>query len=348
VSKGFRRPALYCILAATALAIFSASIARGDADKPFETLVPGTLKVCLYAGFAPFAFRDAQEQWQGWDVTYLKKFAATHGNLKLDVAEKDFNGIWLQPGLGECDIAGTGISDLQTRRDETGHAGAWSSTYYHVLRAFLVRTADFTRLTKVEDLRGRKAVATQGSTANSDLCYRLKSAGLHPCKKADGDHSCNFPGLADSDERTRETDPSCVYIEYPRDQEEKCAAADVVAGRISPQDKDPGVPFTYGGGYGSVQGLACGGSGEGDCSYGEQTLVTVWPHCNMASDGNGYAEPFSFVVRAADTGLLKALNCYIQDQKNNPYTGSPIPVLSPDCPAPPWTPRTAPDPTCSN
>lgn len=341
MSKEFRRPTA-CLLTAAALAGLLTPAARA-AEPSFNTLVPGTLKVCLYAGFAPFAYKDAQGQWQGWDVDYLKRFA---GTLKLEVVETDFNNIWLQPGQGQCDIAGTGISDLQSRREQTGKAGEWSITYYHVLRAFIVRTADFTQLTRVEDLRGQKAIVTKGSTANSDLCYRLKSGALHPCKKADGDHPCEFPGLADSDERTREQDPSCVFIEYPRNQEEACAAADVVKRRIT--DKDPGVPFAYGGGYGSVQGLACASPGQGDCSYGEQTLATVWPHCNMASDGNGYAEPFSFVVRTADTGLLKALNCFIQDTDKNPYPGSPIPVLSPDCPAPPWTPPFKPDPACNN
>jgi hypothetical protein len=62
----------------------------------------------------------------------------------------------------------------------------------------------------------------------------------------------------------------------------------------------------------------------------------------MASDGKGYAEPFSFVVRTADTGLVKALNCYIN---GHPYAGAPIPVLSPACEKPPWTP--APDPSCN-
>ena len=332
MSKGFRKP-IFCFLAAAALAVFPSSAA------PLETLVPGTLKVCLYAGFAPFAYKDGKGNWQGWDVSYLQGFAASN-NLQFEAVETDFDNIWLQPGQGHCDIAGTGISDTQDRRKATGQDGAWTNTYYHVLRAFLVRTADFTKLTKVEDLRGMKAIVTKGSTANSDLCYRLQSGGLHPCKKADGDHPCLFPGLEGFAETTREADPFCVFIEYPRMKEEKCAAADVAASRS--EDQDPGAPFAYGGGYGSVQGLACDSSGKGDCSYGDQTLATVWPHCNMASDGNGYAEPFSFVVRSADSGLLKALNCYIN---SHPYPGAPIPVLSPNCTKPPWTPD--PDPACS-
>jgi hypothetical protein len=117
--------------------------------------------------------------------------------------------------------------------------------------------------------------------------------------------------------------------------EEKNAALDVAEGRS--RDKDPGLPFTYGGGYGSVQSLVC------DCqsSLGSsQAIATVWSHCNMASVGKAYAEPFSFVTRAADTGLPHALNCYINSHK---YAGTPIPGIA--CQSPPWTP--APDKACS-
>lgn len=336
MSKGFRRP-VPCLVLAAALAGSQLATARAAVAAPIRTLEAGTLKVCLYAGFAPFASKDKDGHWQGWDVDYLKAFAAEN-HLHFTVVEKDFDGIWLQPGKDQCDIAGTGISDTQARRTATGKAGDWSNTYYHVLRAFLVRTADFTRLAKIDDLRGKKAIVTAGSTANTDLCYRMQGSNIHPCKKADGDHPCHFPGLENFKETTRQQDPSCVFIEYPWKKDEKCAASDVAAGRDRDQDKGP--PFAYGGGYGSVQALACDSS-DGECAIASQALVTVWPHCNMASGGKAYAEPFSFVVRHADTGLLKALNCYINSHK---YEGTPIPVLSPLCASPPWTP--APDKDC--
>ncbi len=318
------------------LVLASAVSATAGEAQTLQTLEPGKLQVCLYPGFAPFASKDASGNWQGWDVDYLKGFAQTH---KLDfvvVEVPEFNGIWLLPGQDKCDVAGTGISDLKDRRDATGTAGEWSSTYYHVIRAFLVRTADLPKLARVEDLRGKQAIVTKGSTANSDLCYRMEERKIHPCKKADGDHPCVFPGLEHFKETSRAQDKSCVEIEYPRENEERNAALDVAKGN----DQDPKTPFTYGGGYGSVQSLAC------DCQSplgASQALATVWSHCNMASPGKAYAEPFSFVVRAADTGLTHALNCYISDAKSHAYAGTPIPGI--DCKTPPWTP--APDKACS-
>lgn len=328
--KRFRR-----LVPCLALVLASAVSSTGEAQT-LTTLEPGKLKVCLYPGFAPFASKDQKGDWQGWDVDYLKGFAQANKLEFVVVEVPTFDGIWLAPGERQCDIAGTGISDLADRRKATGTAGEWSNTYYHVLRSFLVRTAEVPKLAKVEDLRGKQAIVTKGSTANSDLCYRMQGSNIHPCKKPDGDHPCVFPGLEHFKETSRAQDKSCVDIEYPQNNDEKNAALDVAKGN----DQDPNTPFTYGGGYGSVQSLVC------DCqsSLGaSQALATVWSHCNMASPGKAYAEPFSFVVRAADTGLTHALNCYVNDTQNHKYAGTPIPGIA--CQSPPWTP--APDKACS-
>jgi hypothetical protein len=326
--KCFRSP-LPLLVLAVALAVSALPAARADE--------PTSLRVCLYAGFAPFASKDKDGNWVGWDVDFLKGFAAEM-NRPFEVVETDFNGIWLQPGEAKCDIAGTGISDTADRRKATGKKGCWSTTYYHVLRAFVVRTQDFTRLAKIEDLKGKKVIVTQGSTANTDVCYRmqLSKPQMYPCKKADGDHPC--PNFLQAEEKTKQQDPNCVFIEYPRKKDERNAAFDVAWSLNA--DEDEGFPFAYGGGYGSVQALACD---SGGCPYPtQQALATVWPHCNMAVNEKRayqpYAEPFSFVVAAADTGLWKALNDYI-DKHLDEYEGTPIPIPDPPCDDPWWTPK---------
>ena len=78
-----------------------------------------------------------------------------------------------------------------------------------------------------------------------------------------------------------------------------------------------GKAFAYGGGYGSVLALAPKGSG----------LKVTWTHCNMVEVSKNvfkeYSEPFSFVVRSADTGLPEALDRYISP--THPYPGTPNP-----------------------
>lgn len=326
------------LLLAAALVALSSATARAQV----QTIEPGILKVCLYPGFAPFAYKQ-DGQWQGWDVTFLQSFAQSMDpKLTFEVAEQSaFDGIWLLPGKDVCDIAGTGISDTADRRSSTkgpGDVGCWSATYYGVNRTFLVRTEDYARLDDVRDLAGRTAIVTKGSTANVDLCYRMRLANLNPCVKK-GDHPCQFPGLDGFKETTRKEDGACVDIEYPQDNDERnsaCAVANneryknpACTGKV---ESNP--PFAYGGGYGSVRDLV---------DTPDQSLAAVWPHCNMGSDFQAYSEPFSFVVRARSEGLLKALNDYIAKTQNpltsqgsyQPYEGTPIPDLG--CGIPPWT-----------
>ena len=278
-----------------------------------QTIEPGKLKVCLYAGFAPFASKDVDGHWQGWDVTYLMEFAQEN-HLDFQIIEENFDNIWQLPGKDNpvCDIAGTGISNTTERRG-TSPGVTWSDTYYGVVRTFLVRTEQFANLTKAADLHGKIVIVTKGSTANTDICYRLAAEGVHVCERPH-DQPCNFPGKKPKI-TSWASDPQCVTIEYPFDNEEKNAATAVA------HSSDYST-FAYGGGYGSVQALVCDWSET-------QALATVWPHCNMSADGRAYAEPFSFVARTADKGLSDALNCFIYNHK---YPGTPIPDLG--CEAP--------------
>lgn len=315
--KDIHRWSRRAVLAAALFAL-PVTAARADEAPAPTTLTKGTLQVCLYPGFAPFSYKE-NGNWQGWDYDYVKGFAKAI-NFNLKVVERElFNDIWLQPGEGVCDIAATGISDTADRRKATGETACWSRTYYGVLRTFLVRTQDYARLQDVRDLAGRTAIVTKGSTANTDLCYRMKLANLNPCARKDQDHPCQFQGLQGFKETTRQEDGSCVDIEYPQDNDEAKAAV-----AVANLDSKSAPPFTYGGGYGSIQTLVCETKGH--------NLALVWPHCNMGSDFQAYSEPFSFVVRAADTGLLAALNQYIQSEK---YPGTDIPDLG--CQTPPWT-----------
>ncbi len=303
----------------------SSSVTAWAAEAPaITTRKPGTLQVCLYAGFAPFAYKEGG-LWKGWDVDYLRAFASAN-RLEFEAVEQpQFEDIWLRPGEGKCDIAASGISDTADRRTAVSSEGCWSTNYYGVVRAFLVRKPDLASLTRVEDLRGKTTIVTRNSSAHLDLCYRMQSAKMSVCKKPDDDRPC--PNL---DAVARDADPACVAIEYPRGNNETNAASDVL------NAKGPGSPFAFGGGYGSIQVL----------SDQSSELALTWPHCNMGRYDNRiepYAEPFSFVVSSRQTGLLRALNQFIE-KNNTPYVGTPVPDLG--CKAPPWTQVPSTNPAC--
>lgn len=163
---------LGCLLAGVILALATA-VPPGWAAAPLKTLVPGTLSVCLFATFPPFAAKSETGGWEGWDVDYLKAFAATQGLGFRPVEVADFDGLWTRPGADACDIAASGIADLEVRRQATGPAGVWSEHYYFVLRAFGVRQADAGRLASGADLKGRTVMVVAGSTAEVDARSRV-------------------------------------------------------------------------------------------------------------------------------------------------------------------------------
>jgi hypothetical protein len=150
--------------------------ARAGVAATITTIKPGVLQVCLYPGFKPFAWKDGKT-WKGWDVDYLAAFAKENRLEFVPVEETSFDKIWLWPGQDKCDIAGTGISDTQDRRKATVPNGKWSATYYKVVRAFLVRSADKDKVKGVEDLRGKTVIVTLGSTADDDLVRQRRGAG---------------------------------------------------------------------------------------------------------------------------------------------------------------------------
>lgn len=158
--------------------ILAASTVLPLAAAPVETLAPGTLSVCMFATFPPFVGKSDAGVWEGWDVDYLKAFAASQGLRFQPVEVADFDGLWTRPGADACDIAASGIADLTTRRQATGAAGVWSDHYYFVLRAFGVRKADAGKLARAADLEGRTIMVIAGSTADVDARSRVAQARI--------------------------------------------------------------------------------------------------------------------------------------------------------------------------
>lgn len=261
-----------------ALLVLTSCSSTEDSAAAVQTLEPGTLKVCLYSGFAPFASQQ-DGTWVGWDVEYLQSFADELGLTMEPVNAPEFNDIWMRPGDGQCDIAGTGITMLASRIEQTGPDAGWTTKYYNVARSFAVRGGS--KLDGIEDLAGKTVIVTKNSTADIDLTSRLAKAGI--------------------------TDTT---IEYTTDEAD---AAKLVA------EAGPDGPYAYGGGAGSVEALA----------KQIPNLQTKWIHCMMLPGGEISSEPFGFAVRAESTGVLEALNAFIENPENRYPGGAGSGV---DCP----------------
>ena len=135
------------------------------------TITPGTLTICTYPGFAPFTSFSSSGAWQGWDASFLTRFATEQGLAVKTISVTPFNGMWKRPGEDQCDIAAAGIGNQAARRAESPGT-TWSSTYYVVIRAFAVRKG--TTLTGVQDMAGKTVIVTKGSTADQDITQQIR------------------------------------------------------------------------------------------------------------------------------------------------------------------------------
>jgi ABC-type amino acid transport substrate-binding protein len=165
------------VVAPVAVALLALSACSGGASEDqITTLESGVLTACMYPGFAPFAEKEGDGTWGGWDVDFIRDFADERG-LTLQIKEiSAFNDIWMRPGANECDIAGSGITRTDQRVAQTGEAGRWSDTYYTVAHGFAVRQGS--ALDGIEDLAGQTVVTTKGTTADTDVQARLQQAGI--------------------------------------------------------------------------------------------------------------------------------------------------------------------------
>lgn len=117
-----------------------------------STLIPGTLSVAAFSGFAPFAWRDGRFA-RGRDIKFLHRFASAHG-LSLTVKFHKFERLWELPAHQHADVAASGIS---LRCGATGGSAAWTRPYCDVRRTLLIRTEDKEKIRGMKDL-GRLAV----------------------------------------------------------------------------------------------------------------------------------------------------------------------------------------------
>ncbi len=138
------------------------------AQDAVTTLNDGELSICLYPGFEPIASQDAAGDWHGWDVVFLRDFAASLDLAFLPTPIEPFDGIWRLPGEDICDIAGSGIT-ITEQRQQDSPGTVWSDTYYVTNRAFVARVEDQGQVQGVADFSGHTVIVTQGSTADLDL-----------------------------------------------------------------------------------------------------------------------------------------------------------------------------------
>jgi polar amino acid transport system substrate-binding protein len=144
------------------------SAAAATRSLKFTPVVEGKLTVCSDAPYEPFEFQNPDKSWTGFDMDIMSAIAKRYG-LTLDVTVQPFDGIWLAPKAGTCDVVASSL----TITPERAANAAFSDGYFDSFQSLLVRTADKDTLNTLASLAGKNVAVQTGTTGEE---YAKKNA----------------------------------------------------------------------------------------------------------------------------------------------------------------------------
>jgi polar amino acid transport system substrate-binding protein len=135
----------------------------------FAPISAGKLTVCSDAPYEPFEYQDEQGNWTGFDMDLMHAMAERYG-LTLEVTKQPFDGIWLAPAVGTCDLVASSI----TITEERSQNALFSDSYFDADQSLLVRSEDAATYVDIASLAGKTIAVQTGTTGES---YAKENAG---------------------------------------------------------------------------------------------------------------------------------------------------------------------------
>jgi len=133
-----------------------------------STIAEGTLTVCTDAPYEPFEIYADDGTLTGFDMDMIREVADRMG-LDMEPTVVPFDGIWLQPDAGTCDVVVAAMTITPERQAQA----LFADPYFDADQSLLVRAADAGSLTDVAALGGKKVGVQVGTTgeiyANENL-----------------------------------------------------------------------------------------------------------------------------------------------------------------------------------
>lgn len=139
-------------------------------------IADGKLTVCTDAPYPPFEFQDeTTKEWTGFDMDVVREIAAGIGSgLELAVTVQPFDGIWLAPKAGTCDM----VASAMTITEERKANALFTDGYFDADQSLLVRAEDKDALTSLEALAGKTIAVQTGTTGESYAQENAKDSTL--------------------------------------------------------------------------------------------------------------------------------------------------------------------------
>ena len=125
----------------------------------FTPIAEGKLTVCSDAPYEPFEFQSEDGTWTGFDMDIMRAVAERYG-LALEVTVQPFDGIWLAPKAGTCDV----VASSMTITEERAANAAFTDGYFDSFQSLLVRTEDKDALNSLASLSGKTIAVQTGTT----------------------------------------------------------------------------------------------------------------------------------------------------------------------------------------
>jgi polar amino acid transport system substrate-binding protein len=163
-----RKTRVFAAIAALSLVVAACGGSSDSSDTTtagggaLELVKDGALTVCSDAPYEPFEFQAEDGTWTGFDMDIMRKIAESN-DLELEVSVQPFDGIWLAPAAGKCDV----VASSMTITEERTQAADFTDTYFNAFQSLLVRKADAEVYTTLESLKGKTIAVQTGTTGEA-------------------------------------------------------------------------------------------------------------------------------------------------------------------------------------
>ena len=130
-----------------------------DDEIEYTLISDGELTVCTDAPYEPFEYQDEDGTWTGFDMDIMRVMA---GNMDVELTVKvvPFDGIWLLPAAGECDV----VASAMTITEERAASTLFTDPYFDADQSILVRTTDAEKYSTLDSLSDSRIAVQTGTT----------------------------------------------------------------------------------------------------------------------------------------------------------------------------------------
>ncbi|MEQ9763688.1 transporter substrate-binding domain-containing protein [Streptococcus jiangjianxini] len=158
--------------------ILAACGSSESADLQEEIKKDGKLVVAVSPDYPPFEFKalvNGKDKVVGADIDLAQAIADELG-VKLEVSTMSFDNVLASLKNGKADIAISGLSVTEERKN----AYTFSDAYYETENAILIRKEDEGKYTSLDQLSGKKVAVQKGSIEENLSKEQLKDSQVVP------------------------------------------------------------------------------------------------------------------------------------------------------------------------